>query len=83
MNAKTLTDTSKLITFDSGKQVILNTGVYPTRVNDAIPTSGLEDAFLDTADVAAIESFQNNSADIITNADAVEFLKELVNTNQQ
>ena len=83
MTAKTLTDTSKLITLDSGKQVILNTGVYPTRVKDTIPTSGLEDAFLDTADVAAIESFQNNANDVVTDADALEYLKELVNTNQQ
>ena len=60
MNAKTLSPTQKLITTNTGSQYIINSGVYVTTPQAPINPSTLEDCFLDTSDVGALNELKSN-----------------------
>ena len=81
-SVKQISENKKVITFNSGKQVILVTGVYPVDVNTPIEVSGLDDALLGSDDIQAIQAFQADAPNVITDDDTLGLLVDAADANQ-
>jgi len=83
MNAKTLSPTQKLITTNTGSQYIINSGVYVTTPQAPINPSTLEDCFLDTSDVGALNELKSNLDNLISKKTEIDLLTNYVDSNQR